>query len=224
MLILARRINESIVIGDDIRVTVIDIKGDQIKLGIEAPRDVKVYRREVYEAIQEENREAAKSAAGGPHPRRCRRSNGATTSRRRAPRPEVRRSPIRERRSRDLGVASSHVVGPCIDRIVPPPPQAEPREPSNAGAHPASGRVDDQRAASAPHASENRSAHGSAWGPVTITSCGGPACDPFVSPTKSRAACLAASRRALAAEVQVVGQSAAPRGTPRRRIGPSSRR
>ncbi|MFW5742159.1 MAG: carbon storage regulator CsrA [Spirochaetota bacterium] len=63
MLILARRVNESIVIGDDIRVTVIDIKGDQIKLGIEAPRDVKVYRREVYEAIQEENREAAKSAA-----------------------------------------------------------------------------------------------------------------------------------------------------------------
>lgn len=63
MLILARRINESIVIGDDIRVSVIDIKGDQIKLGIEAPRDVKVYRQEVYEAIQEENREAAKSAA-----------------------------------------------------------------------------------------------------------------------------------------------------------------
>lgn len=63
MLILARRINESIVIGDDIRVSVIDIKGDQIKLGIEAPRDVKVYRQEVYEAIQQENREAAKSAA-----------------------------------------------------------------------------------------------------------------------------------------------------------------
>lgn len=63
MLILARRINESIVIGDDVRVSVIDIKGDQIKLGIEAPRDVKVYRQEVYEAIQEENREAARSAA-----------------------------------------------------------------------------------------------------------------------------------------------------------------
>ena len=63
MLILARRINETIVIGDDIRVSVVDIKGDQIKLGIEAPRHVKVYRQEVYEAIQEENREAARSAA-----------------------------------------------------------------------------------------------------------------------------------------------------------------
>jgi carbon storage regulator len=63
MLILARRINESIVIADEIRVSVIDIKGDQIKLGIEAPRHVKVYRQEVYDAIQAENREAAKSAA-----------------------------------------------------------------------------------------------------------------------------------------------------------------
>jgi carbon storage regulator len=42
---------------------VIDIKGDQVKLGIDAPRQVKVYRQEVYEAIQEENREAARSAA-----------------------------------------------------------------------------------------------------------------------------------------------------------------
>ncbi|MFW6355930.1 MAG: carbon storage regulator CsrA [Spirochaetota bacterium] len=65
MLILARRVNETIVIGEDIRVSVIDIKGDQIKLGIEAPRHVKVYRQEVYEAIQAENREAARSAAAG---------------------------------------------------------------------------------------------------------------------------------------------------------------
>ncbi len=63
MLVLARRINETIVIGDSIQVSVIDIKGDQVKLGIDAPRQVKVYRREVYQAIQEENREAAKSAA-----------------------------------------------------------------------------------------------------------------------------------------------------------------
>ena len=51
MLILARRTNESIVIGDDIEVSVVDIKGDQVKLGIKAPRQVKVYRREVFEAI-----------------------------------------------------------------------------------------------------------------------------------------------------------------------------
>jgi carbon storage regulator len=62
MLILARRTNESIVIGDEIEVSVVDIKGDQVKLGIKAPRSVKVYRREVFEAIQEENRKAAETA------------------------------------------------------------------------------------------------------------------------------------------------------------------
>jgi carbon storage regulator len=66
MLILARRVNETIVIGDNVRVSVVDIKGDQVKLGIEAPRHVKVYRQEVFDAIQEENREAARSAASRP--------------------------------------------------------------------------------------------------------------------------------------------------------------
>ena len=68
MLILARRIGESIMIGDQIEISVVDIKGDQAKLGIKAPPQVKVYRREVYTAIQEENRAAA-SAAPGPLPR-----------------------------------------------------------------------------------------------------------------------------------------------------------
>ncbi len=66
MLILARRLNEQIVIGDDIRVSVVDIRGDQVKLGIEAPKSVKVYRQEVYEAIQEENRQAARSSTSIP--------------------------------------------------------------------------------------------------------------------------------------------------------------
>jgi carbon storage regulator len=59
MLILARRIGESIVIGDQVEVSVVDIKGDQVKLGINAPRAVPVFRLEVYRAIQEENRRAA---------------------------------------------------------------------------------------------------------------------------------------------------------------------
>lgn len=59
MLILARRVGESIIIGDRIEISVVDLKGDQVKLGISAPKEVKVYRREVYEAIQEENRRAA---------------------------------------------------------------------------------------------------------------------------------------------------------------------
>ena len=63
MLILARRIGESIMVGDQVEISVVDIKGDQVKLGIKAPTQVKVYRREVYAAIQEENRAAATAAS-----------------------------------------------------------------------------------------------------------------------------------------------------------------
>lgn len=59
MLILSRKINESIIIGDQIEISIVDIKGDQAKLGIKAPKNVKVYRLEVYEAIQQENKAAA---------------------------------------------------------------------------------------------------------------------------------------------------------------------
>jgi carbon storage regulator len=64
MLILARKLNESIMIGDKVEISIIDIKGDQVKLGIQAPKNVKVYRREVYQAIQAENRAAAQSNPG----------------------------------------------------------------------------------------------------------------------------------------------------------------
>ena len=59
MLILTRKLNETIMIGDSIEISVVDIKGDQVKIGIRAPRNVKVYRQEVYQAIQKENIEAA---------------------------------------------------------------------------------------------------------------------------------------------------------------------
>jgi carbon storage regulator len=62
MLILARKPNESIIIGDQIEVSVIDIKGDQVKIGITAPKNIKVYREEVYRAIQKENIEAIKTS------------------------------------------------------------------------------------------------------------------------------------------------------------------
>jgi carbon storage regulator len=61
MLILSRRLNECIMIGDDIEISVVDIKGDQIKIGIQAPRSIKIYRKEVYRAIQEENIAAARA-------------------------------------------------------------------------------------------------------------------------------------------------------------------
>ncbi|MDZ7373232.1 MAG: carbon storage regulator CsrA [candidate division KSB1 bacterium] len=61
MLVLTRKLGESIVIGDNIRVTVVEIHGKQVRLGVEAPRDVSVHRGEVYERIVEENRLAAGS-------------------------------------------------------------------------------------------------------------------------------------------------------------------
>ncbi|MFT5087306.1 MAG: carbon storage regulator [Candidatus Latescibacterota bacterium] len=59
MLVLTRKAGESIVIGSDIRVTVLEMQGRQIRLGIEAPSDVSVHRGEVYERIREENELAA---------------------------------------------------------------------------------------------------------------------------------------------------------------------
>ncbi len=59
MLILTRRLGESIQIGDDIRITFLDIKGKQVRMGIEAPKDVMVHREEVYRMIQEQNLQAA---------------------------------------------------------------------------------------------------------------------------------------------------------------------
>lgn len=59
MLVLSRQRDESIIIGDNVVVTIVDVRGDRVRLGIDAPREVTVHRREVYEAIQRENREAA---------------------------------------------------------------------------------------------------------------------------------------------------------------------
>lgn len=56
MLVLSRKKNESIIINDHITVTVVEIRGDKVRLGIEAPKDVTVHRREVYEAIQNQAR------------------------------------------------------------------------------------------------------------------------------------------------------------------------
>lgn len=61
MLALARKLNQSIVIGNDIEITLLEIKGDQIKVGINAPKSVPIYRKEIYEQIQEENKKAAQA-------------------------------------------------------------------------------------------------------------------------------------------------------------------
>jgi carbon storage regulator len=59
MLVLSRQRDETIMIGDDIEITVVDIRGDKVRLGINAPAQVSVHRKEVWEAIQRENRAAA---------------------------------------------------------------------------------------------------------------------------------------------------------------------
>ncbi|GAA5415664.1 translational regulator CsrA [Paraliobacillus ryukyuensis] len=59
MLVLTRKLNETIQIGEDIEIKVVDIDGDQIKLGISAPKHIEIHRKEIYLAIQEENSRAA---------------------------------------------------------------------------------------------------------------------------------------------------------------------
>lgn len=58
MLALARKVNESIMIGNDIEITILEIKGDQIKIGVSAPKSVPIYRKELFVQIQEENKKA----------------------------------------------------------------------------------------------------------------------------------------------------------------------
>lgn len=58
MLVLSRQRDESIIIGDNIKITIVDIRGDKVRLGIEAPKEVPVHREEVYKAIQQENANA----------------------------------------------------------------------------------------------------------------------------------------------------------------------
>jgi carbon storage regulator len=60
MLVLSRQRDESIMIGDNIEITIVDVRGDKVRLGINAPRDVSVHRREVYDAIQKEKSEKEK--------------------------------------------------------------------------------------------------------------------------------------------------------------------
>ncbi|MBQ5781694.1 MAG: carbon storage regulator CsrA [Spirochaetaceae bacterium] len=61
MLILSRKLDEKIKIGDEITLTIIEIRGDQVKIGIDAPQNVKVFRQEIFNAIQSQNLAAADS-------------------------------------------------------------------------------------------------------------------------------------------------------------------
>lgn len=62
MLVLSRQKDESIIIGDDVEVVIVDVRGDKVRLGITAPKNISVHRREVYEAIQREKKDKAEKA------------------------------------------------------------------------------------------------------------------------------------------------------------------
>ena len=64
MLVLSRQRDESIIIGDNVVVTIVDVRGDKVRLGIDAPVEIPVHRQEVYEAIQRENRRASQISPG----------------------------------------------------------------------------------------------------------------------------------------------------------------
>ena len=64
MLILTRRISESVIIGDEVKVTVLGVKGNQVRLGIDAPKTVSVHREEIYQRIQQEKQGGVAPAAG----------------------------------------------------------------------------------------------------------------------------------------------------------------
>ena len=66
MLVLSRQRDQSIMIGDDIKITIVDVRGDKVRIGIEAPKNVSVHRKEVYEAIRREDQPSDQPANGSP--------------------------------------------------------------------------------------------------------------------------------------------------------------
>ena len=77
MLVLSRGRDQSIMIGDDVVVTIVDIRGDKVRLGIDAPEEIPVHRQEVYEAIQREKRSAGQPEPGDAQERRLPRTAGS---------------------------------------------------------------------------------------------------------------------------------------------------
>ncbi|MBE0534236.1 MAG: carbon storage regulator CsrA [Phycisphaerae bacterium] len=68
MLVLSRQKDESIIIGDDVEITIVDVRGDKVRLGINAPRSISVHRKEIYDAIQREKAQKTREDTGEAEP------------------------------------------------------------------------------------------------------------------------------------------------------------
>ena len=100
MLVLTRQLDQSIIIGDDIQITVVEVKGDKIRLGIKAPRDVQVHRSEIYDAIHAENAAATNVRVPG------------VARRRTARRSPISRTPLDSSLTQPLAPARTHLPPP----------------------------------------------------------------------------------------------------------------
>lgn len=80
MLVLSRQRDESIMIGDDVEITIVDVRGDKVRLGITAPREIPVHRREIYDAIQREKDQSGADADAQGAPRTPRNRNAEGTA------------------------------------------------------------------------------------------------------------------------------------------------
>lgn len=101
MLVLSRQRDETIMIGDEVEITVVDIRGDKVRIGINAPSRIAVHRKEVYEAIRKENERAASLSAGDIDSLRGAVSSGPQRTRSRAPVVRPTRPPAQTNRRPD---------------------------------------------------------------------------------------------------------------------------
>ncbi|QOJ01785.1 MAG: carbon storage regulator CsrA [Phycisphaeraceae bacterium] len=111
MLVLSRQCDETIMIGDEIEITIVDIRGDKVRLGINAPGRITVHRKEVYEAIRRENESASRLDAPSGWP------SGASP----VGRPGGKPGPAKHRSSRGSALAAGPAVGTGIAVQSPAP-------------------------------------------------------------------------------------------------------
>ena len=100
MLVLTRKPSQSIMIGDDVEVQVLSVAGEKVRLGITAPRDVSIFRNEVYERIESERRRARTRGQTTAVESALERLSGARSGRRGSPSPSARRASRTSRRPR----------------------------------------------------------------------------------------------------------------------------